>query len=1047
MKYIDTVSTSLSVKKSSTSFIGSCLRAFVFLIAFGLAGAIALPQSAAAQCQSNGTGGGDWSSGSTWTGCSGTGGLPGASDNVSIEQGDDVTLDVSTTVNGLTLVQGFTANPTLLTFDSNDLNVTGDVTLNDNTTLGLESKNYGFGTVGGGNIDISGDLTSTGTLDGATDPNAGTVILSGSTQAVDVSNTIQRLETAAGLTLTLGADLTVTDLIANGSSNTSGLTLADGSGSGAELTIDGSNTDVQGEISVGSNVTVESNVALSIGGNVDVNGTLNGNGNDITASGDEFFISSGGSVDLGDAGGATLTLNAADLINEGGIDLRGSSVIANGGNVSNTNANGWTDGATSGGIDSDLIFRNSPGSGQDINFTEDSVANLTIEGTAEVSISGASQDAVTLFVDESLFVAVGGQLGEGDPSKIGNPLEEENEEDSDIRFGGRSLVVDSGPGVDDKGYLFANSVTFNAENNANGDALATDDLVEAEGEIFARTEITNATFVGLERTLTVNELLGVSSNNSVLQITASGGELRLNDDITLGSSAEFNAAGEKVTFVGGTYPVDNNGDPNCPTEGTTDNGTCTQDIRGSGSYNFGPIEIDATSNPSAQTRVRVIGQEGNLEASNVTIDPQNSGDPGKFDDPNTALELDGADATLTGSLINNGLFIPGGGLVTFDSASENEISTTTDLTFADIKVDNRSGNGFSITSSNSSSVFVDGYLELVEGEITTNGLLTLNSDASIVYGEGTVDDLLAKRMLAGSNEWYLVSNPMVSSGSPVVEKTYDEFLRQGDERLWVQGPTGSDAPGATGTDRTLFEYDPTLVTTTPLNKQEGWTEVPNMSNPASVGDGMFVFNFGGFNRGTGNIEVRGTPRFPKDTPSESNPDFDWADTDDYTPGLQDGTTDDQDGWNLLGNPYMTYIEWGPIASTGERIDAVAYVWNANTQGYDTSNGTTGSDFDFIAPFQAFFVQARGSNPALQITDITTVQKSDGPDSNIGFGFRSTTNDERALRLNLEMEGIETNTSVSFLTEGTTDKDRWDAYYLRNSFSFGSLLEMYTTLPD
>ena len=55
-------------------------------------------------CSSNGTGGGNWSAGATWSGCSGAGGVPAAGDDVTINSGDTVTIETTPiTVNSLTV--------------------------------------------------------------------------------------------------------------------------------------------------------------------------------------------------------------------------------------------------------------------------------------------------------------------------------------------------------------------------------------------------------------------------------------------------------------------------------------------------------------------------------------------------------------------------------------------------------------------------------------------------------------------------------------------------------------------------------------------------------------------------------------------------------------------------------------------------------------------------------------------------------------------------------------------------------------------------------
>jgi len=129
----------------------------------------------AAAISSNGTGGGNWNTGSTWAG----GVVPGAGDDVTIVAGDVVTLDVSpATVTSLTI-----ASTATFDINANTLNVTGAVTINGSFddlsgggTLNLGGDftiNSGglFNDSGNGiSIDFNGSATQTisGTYNGAT---------------------------------------------------------------------------------------------------------------------------------------------------------------------------------------------------------------------------------------------------------------------------------------------------------------------------------------------------------------------------------------------------------------------------------------------------------------------------------------------------------------------------------------------------------------------------------------------------------------------------------------------------------------------------------------------------------------------------------------------------------------------------------------------------------------------------------------------------------------------------------------------------------------
>jgi hypothetical protein len=73
------------------------------------------------------------------------------------------------------------------------------------------------------------------------------------------------------------------------------------------------------------------------------------------------------------------------------------------------------------------------------------------------------------------------------------------------------------------------------------------------------------------------------------------------------------------------------------------------------------------------------------------------------------------------------------------------------------------------------------------------------------------------------------------------------------------------------------------------------------------------------------------------------------------------------GYNLIGNPYPSGIDWDEGSWTKTNIDGTVYVWNG-TQNI-TWNGSTGSLTNGIIPMgQAFSVRANGANPEIVMTD-------------------------------------------------------------------------------
>ncbi|MEZ5195379.1 MAG: T9SS type A sorting domain-containing protein [Bacteroidales bacterium] len=75
------------------------------------------------------------------------------------------------------------------------------------------------------------------------------------------------------------------------------------------------------------------------------------------------------------------------------------------------------------------------------------------------------------------------------------------------------------------------------------------------------------------------------------------------------------------------------------------------------------------------------------------------------------------------------------------------------------------------------------------------------------------------------------------------------------------------------------------------------------------------------------------------------------------------------GWNFVGNPYPSAVDWDNIGWIKSDISGTVYVWDGVQ--YITWNGSTGDLTDGIIPAQqGFFVEATGSNPGLIVSNTT-----------------------------------------------------------------------------
>ncbi len=78
-----------------------------------------------------------------------------------------------------------------------------------------------------------------------------------------------------------------------------------------------------------------------------------------------------------------------------------------------------------------------------------------------------------------------------------------------------------------------------------------------------------------------------------------------------------------------------------------------------------------------------------------------------------------------------------------------------------------------------------------------------------------------------------------------------------------------------------------------------------------------------------------------------------------------------DGWNVVGNPYPSAIDWDDASWVKTNIDAAIYVWDG-TQ-YLVWNGTFGDLTDGVIPaYQAFYTKTSAASPALQVNNAARV---------------------------------------------------------------------------
>lgn len=302
----------------------------------------------------------------------------------------------------------------------------------------------------------------------------------------------------------------------------------------------------------------------------------------------------------------------------------------------------------------------------------------------------------------------------------------------------------------------------------------------------------------------------------------------------------------------------------------------------------------------------------------------------------------------------------------------------------------------SSTSEGDWTLAVDGASSVSDTEVTFAGITAFSQ---FMIG---IDSL--EQEITGNEGWRMLS-------SPVSGISYGELL----DTLWTQGFTGADHNEGISN---VYTWD---------EENQQFESIVNASDVLEVGRGVLVYVFDDQN-------YDDTPDgFPKTIRVDSIQNSGTISPNlTYTEGVSDSV-----GWNLLGNPYGSAIDWD--ASTGwtkTNVDGSFYVWNASAGEYQSHNGSIGTlPNALIAPWQGFWVKATASSPALSLTD----------DVRSSGGALLKKQPVPQLRFTISDEQRSSSAIVMLNKYSTLEKDSLDAYKLKPLNS--EYLSLFTKLKN
>lgn len=936
------------------------------------------------QCNfDNGDGDNNWFTATNWTGlgCDDNGILPGgesvpaADDDVTIT-GYSVNIASAGAVAASVTVQGdnLFADGLLTISASGTLTVSGDITLNDNTL----NANDGTLTISGGTVTVNSpgviDIQTGGVLNissgnlvlhtataaiaatGTWNATGGTVHFSRSTddtQEIDVAIDYPNIEIDGGRQVTVNAAITnVNDLtISNGELIISDGNSLAGSGTlvmdaGTDLTIEGDAnfpSGYTGDLDATSTVTFNKNNTETMTSPANIafgNVVVNSTGADLTFSGATNSVKTLLDVDAGTVqftnsnwnGDGTATIDVAN----------GATVQYNAGLHFPDSYSTYTFGASSTVIFNG-VAQNVSRVGPDITF-----GNLTIQGG-----SGTKTLLGEITVAGDLLVSTGTTL--------------ETTQNFQITGGTGSITVTDGTLIIGKGDLptFTGGYNFDATSSE----VVFNDLdggqsVSNDTHVFDNLTINGGNTKTVDDNITVQGILDI--DGTIVTLDANTNAIDGNFTLNIGAG-DFLETSATVPF-GGTVV------------------TGTIDATSTTTYNGGAQEVEALDYGNL-----IIDQAG------IKTLQGNSSPTGDVTVSNSA-EFDIVTHTLTGAGtktldINDGCrfslsgannFPTGFGTFTFNTTSTVDYNLNGAQTIALHNYANLDITGGGTKTVDVGEAGVTGILDVEDGATITTSLAGGNLLRLISTGDGATetarianlsdeftgtlsgDGFICERDMdltnpdaVGWNDW----------ASPIVGFRLASWYYKGWPMTGVGGIRGSDYPSnpfcsvLTYDANIATEYDPfDTQDDTDLDKNDGWVKAPNITDGWPVGTGFRLYT-GARDR---ELEDIGTPG--QGTLGAITLNY----VDEATAPVA------EEGWNLIGNPYMCTIDFDELNFSGTPgVDYEDGFWvysnvaggyyayktavGSGTAPFDVINGTTVSA-GLIASHKAFWVKALDATP-------------------------------------------------------------------------------------
>lgn len=250
------------------------------------------------------------------------------------------------------------------------------------------------------------------------------------------------------------------------------------------------------------------------------------------------------------------------------------------------------------------------------------------------------------------------------------------------------------------------------------------------------------------------------------------------------------------------------------------------------------------------------------------------------------------------------------------------------------------------------TAFVKGFLSIDGGNFNVAGSVTLLSSltgtgqlAEIASSSNYNGDLTVQRHLAvaANNGWREIT-------SPVAGTTLQDWQNNG---VIFTGFTDADYD-ASNWYGWINSYTYTEANAAG-DKENGWVASTNITNETGFAKGHRIY----MGDKDENLSVKGAPVQKAQSVAITN----------------GSTGDDEFGWNLIGNPYASTIDWNLIYAKSTNVNNAIWIWSGDAANYGTSTGGIGTSgvSNEIAHSQAFWVYANAATGSVNFDESDKVR--------------------------------------------------------------------------